>query len=58
MAYGFALSLQGRVTLAEAAVLALFFDIKSRREEIWLADHFPAYDAYRQRVRKLIPFLY
>ena len=58
MAAGFALSVHGWVTLAEAATLALFFDIKSRREEIWLADHFPAYAAYQQRVRKLIPFVY
>lgn len=58
MATGFALLVQGWLTLAEAAALALFFDIKSRREEAWLAAHFPAYDAYRQRVRKLIPFLY
>lgn len=58
MTTGFALTVQGWVTLAEAAALALFFDIKSRREEIWLVAHFPAYDAYRQRVHKLIPFLY
>ncbi|MBS1229561.1 MAG: hypothetical protein H6R17_2838 [Proteobacteria bacterium] len=58
MAAGFALSVHGWLTLAEAAALALFFDIKSRREEIWLDEHFPAYNAYRQRVRKLIPFLY
>ena len=58
MATGFALSVHGWVTLAEAAVLALFFDIKSRREEIWLAEHFPTYAAYQQRVRKLIPFIY
>jgi len=58
MAAGFSLSIQGWLTLAEAAALALFFDIKSRREEIWLVEHFPAYGAYRRRVRKLIPFLY
>jgi len=58
MAAGFALSVHGWVTLAEAAALALFFDIKSRREEIWLVNHFPAYAAYQQRVRKLIPFVY
>lgn len=58
IATGFALLVQGWVSLGEAALLALFFDVKSRREEIWLAAHFPAYDAYRQRVRKLIPFVY
>ena len=58
MTSGFALAVHGWLTLAEAAALAVFFDIKSRREEIWLAEHFPAYAAYRQRVRKLIPFIY
>jgi protein-S-isoprenylcysteine O-methyltransferase Ste14 len=58
MAIGFALAVQGWLTLVEAAGLALFLDIKSRREEVWLANHFPTYPAYQQRVRKLIPFLY
>ena len=40
------------------AALAMFFDIKSRREEVWLAEHFPEYAAYQRRVRKLIPFIY
>ena len=41
-----------------AALLVVFFDIKSRREEAWLAARFPAYADYRRRVRKLIPFIY
>ncbi|MCS7060752.1 MAG: isoprenylcysteine carboxylmethyltransferase family protein [Anaerolineae bacterium] len=36
----------------------VFFDLKSRREEAWLAEKYPAYADYRRRVRKLIPFLY
>lgn len=58
MALGWALYVQGWLTLAYAALLVVFFDIKSRREEAWLMARFPAYAAYRQRVRKLIPFLY
>ncbi len=58
MGIGFALSVQGWLTLFEAAALAVFFDIKSRREEVWLAEHFPNYEDYRRRVRKLIPFIY
>jgi protein-S-isoprenylcysteine O-methyltransferase Ste14 len=58
MAAGFALVVQGWLTLVEALALVVFFDIKSRREEIWLAEHFPDYAAYQQRVRKLIPFIY
>lgn len=58
MGIGFALWVNGWLTLVEAVVLALFFDIKSRREEVWLAEHFSTYAAYQQRVRKLIPFVY
>ncbi len=39
-------------------VLALFFDQKARREERWLEQKYPDYRAYRQRVRKLIPWVY
>ncbi len=39
-------------------VLALFFDAKARREEIWLTEKFPQYPAYRRTVKKLIPFVY
>jgi protein-S-isoprenylcysteine O-methyltransferase Ste14 len=39
-------------------VLALFFGLKSRREEVWLRDRFPTYTAYALRTRRLIPWLY
>ena len=58
MAFGWALFVQGWLTLAYAVVLAVFFDIKTRREEVWLARRFPQYAEYRTRVRKLIPFIY
>lgn len=45
-------------TLIYAGVLFVFFDAKSRREERLLAAKFADYPAYRQRVRKLLPFLY
>lgn len=57
-AFGWALYVQGWLTLAWALVLLVFFDIKSRREEAWLLARFPAYADYRRRVRKLIPFIY
>jgi protein-S-isoprenylcysteine O-methyltransferase Ste14 len=57
-AFGWALFVQGWLTLAWAGVLLVFFDIKSRREEAWLLARFPAYADYRRRVRKLIPFIY
>jgi protein-S-isoprenylcysteine O-methyltransferase Ste14 len=39
-------------------IIAIFFDIKSRKEEQWLVDRFPAYTDYQGRVRKLIPWIY
>jgi protein-S-isoprenylcysteine O-methyltransferase Ste14 len=44
--------------LLAAAVLAAFFDLKSRREELWLADRYAGYPAYRSRTRRLIPWVY
>lgn len=58
MAIGWALFVQGWLTLAYAAILFAFFDIKARREEAWLDARFPAYADYRRRVKKLIPFVY
>ncbi|MCC7445876.1 MAG: isoprenylcysteine carboxylmethyltransferase family protein [Anaerolineae bacterium] len=39
-------------------VLVVFFDQKARREERWLEQKYPDYGSYRQRVRKLIPWVY
>lgn len=44
--------------LALACVEVLFFDAKARREERWLMDKFPGYADYRQRVRRLVPWVY
>lgn len=57
-AVGWGLATASIVALALAGVLALFFVLKSRREEAWLAARFPEYPAYRQRTRALIPFLF
>jgi protein-S-isoprenylcysteine O-methyltransferase Ste14 len=38
--------------------LALVLDLKRRREEVWLLDRFPAYAAYRERTKPLVPFVY
>jgi protein-S-isoprenylcysteine O-methyltransferase Ste14 len=58
MAFGWALAARGWLTLGYAALLFAFLDLKTRREERWLAERFPGYAAYRRRVRKLIPFVY
>ena len=39
-------------------ILFLFFDVKSHREEKWLASKYADYGHYQKRTRKLIPFLY
>ena len=41
-----------------AVVLFIFFDLKSRREEKWLVEAYPEYAAYRQRAKKLVPWVY
>lgn len=38
-----------------AAGLAVFFRLKSAREEHWLMERFPAYAAYRRRTRRFLP---
>ena len=57
-AFGWGLWTQGVLTLGYAALLLVFFDIKSRREERWLRAMFPDYASYQARVHKLIPFVY
>jgi protein-S-isoprenylcysteine O-methyltransferase Ste14 len=58
LAVGWALCVQGWLTLGYVAVLFVFMDVKSRREERWLAAKYPEYASYRRRVRKFIPFIY
>jgi protein-S-isoprenylcysteine O-methyltransferase Ste14 len=55
---GWALFIHGWLTLGYAVALFAFLDVKSRREERWLAERFPTYASYQRRVRKLIPFVY
>jgi protein-S-isoprenylcysteine O-methyltransferase Ste14 len=58
LALGWALCVQSWLTLGYVAVLFVFLDLKSRREERWLTERFPEYADYRRRVRKLVPFIY
>jgi protein-S-isoprenylcysteine O-methyltransferase Ste14 len=58
LAFGWALCVHGVLTLVYAAALFVLFDVKSRREERWLVEKFPAYRDYQGRVRRLIPFMY
>jgi len=57
-AAGWALAWQSWAGAAMSAVLFVFFGLKARREEAWLADAYPGYADYKQRTRKLVPFVY
>jgi protein-S-isoprenylcysteine O-methyltransferase Ste14 len=46
------------VAIGLAVVLLAFFRLKSAREEAWLVEAYPGYDAYRARTRRMIPFVY
>ena len=56
-AFGWGLASVSLVTLVLAAVLALFFGLKSRREEAWLLEHYADYAAYMERTRRFWPYL-
>lgn len=57
-ALGLSLATESWLRLGLSATLFVFFDMKARREEIWLQAKFPAYEAYKARVKKLIPWIY
>jgi protein-S-isoprenylcysteine O-methyltransferase Ste14 len=57
-ALGWGLATASPLALLGALVLAGFFDLKSRREEVWLAEQFTGYDAYRSRTRRLLPWIW
>ncbi len=44
--------------LMGAIVLFVFFNAKASREENWLTEKYSDYENYRQRVKKLIPWVY
>ena len=58
VALGWGLAMASPMVIAGALVLGVFFDLKSRREEAWLAEQFAGYAAYRRRTRRLIPWVY
>ena len=57
-ALGWGLATASPPALLVGVLLGCFFDLKARREEAWLVAAYPAYAAYRARVRKLVPFIY
>jgi protein-S-isoprenylcysteine O-methyltransferase Ste14 len=57
-ALGWGLVRAAPLALLGAVALAVFFDLKSRREEIWLSERYREYPAYRNRTRRLLPWIY
>jgi protein-S-isoprenylcysteine O-methyltransferase Ste14 len=57
-ALGWGLVRAAPLALLGAVALAVFFDLKSRREEVWLAERYREYPAYRNRTRRLLPWIY
>jgi protein-S-isoprenylcysteine O-methyltransferase Ste14 len=55
---GWALLTASPASLAATVVLFGFFDLKSRREEVWLVEAYPDYAAYRRRTRRIVPGVY
>ncbi len=56
-AFGWGFLTASLPALGLAFVLWGFFQLKSRREEAWLETRFPGYPAYRERTRRLIPWI-
>lgn len=57
-AFSWALYERSLSHLAGAIVIFVFFNAKATLEETWLRQKYPEYDAYQQRVKKLVPWLY
>ncbi len=56
--FGWALVCASPLSFGFAAALALWFDLKSRREERWLAERYPGYTAYAESSNRFIPGVY
>ena len=57
-AVGWAIFMASPVALVLAVGLAVFFYLKSRREELWLAEQFADYGAYQSRTRRMLPWIW
>ncbi|MGZ4115675.1 MAG: methyltransferase family protein [Actinomycetota bacterium] len=58
-ALGWSIVFGSVVGLVLTAVLVVFVELKSRREEQWLAQRYPDYADYRRRTpRRFIPYVY
>lgn len=58
LGFGWALLFESDFALGIALIQVIFLDLKARREERWLCDHFADYSAYAARVKRFIPRVY
>ncbi len=58
LSFGWALFWASGAALVVAVGLALFLVAKARNEERMLLEAFPAYAAYKRRVKSMIPWLF
>ena len=58
VACGWVLIYPHALVLTYVVALFIFFELKTRREERWLKEKFPAYSEYCQKVKKFIPWIY
>jgi protein-S-isoprenylcysteine O-methyltransferase Ste14 len=56
--FGWAAIEQTLYSFVLAVILLIFFDLKSKQEEIWLIEKFSNYETYRKKTKKLIPWIY
>ena len=57
-AFGWVLVSASPLALGLSIVLALFFRLKSRREEAWLTARYVSYPAYAARTKRFVPYLF
>ncbi|MGH2575574.1 MAG: methyltransferase family protein [Ignavibacteria bacterium] len=55
---GFSLILNAYGSLVLNLFLFLFFDYKTRKEELYMREKFPEYAEYQKKTKKLIPYIY
>lgn len=58
LGFGWALLFGSELALGIALIQVIFLDLKARREERWLRDHFADYPAYAERVKRFLPGVY
>lgn len=58
VALGWAVAMASVPALLAALLLGAWMDAKARREEAWLVEAHPQYEAYRRRTHRFVPGVY